>query len=83
MKVALANPGVDIWAHPGLFLVRNGLRLEKEQLEEVSELICGNNVAVEVNKKHNLPPEEWREMLSAKVSFVRGSDVHSVEELAR
>lgn len=83
LKTALTNPKVDIWAHPGLFLVRNNLTLEINYLDEVFEIAQENNVLIELNAKYNVPPKEWLDMLKDKVKFVRGSDVHSVTDFER
>ena len=83
LRIALANPKVDIWAHPGLFLKRNDFTLAVHQLEEIFEIAHQNNVLIEVNAKYNLPPKEWIDLSEDKVKFVRGSDVHDLRDLKR
>lgn len=83
VRTALANPRVDVWAHPGLFLAENNLTLKRSQLEEVFSLASENNVLIELNAKYNLPPKEWLHMLKGKVVLVRGSDVHSLKDFER
>ena len=83
VRTALANPGVDIWAHPGQFLVKNGLTLSRLQAEEIFDTVCRNNVLIELNSRYGMPPKDWRDMLKGKARFVRGDDVHSVTELKK
>ncbi len=83
LRIALTNPKVNIWAHPGLFLVRNNLTLERSQVEEIFSIACENNVLVELNVKYNVPPKEWLNVMKNKVKFVMGSDVHSLEDFLR
>jgi DNA polymerase (family 10)/putative hydrolase len=83
LKVALTNPKVDIWAHPGLFLVRNNITLRTEYLEKISGIAAENNVLVELNTRHNMPSKQWMPILKDKVTFVRGDDIHSLEDFKR
>jgi DNA polymerase (family 10)/putative hydrolase len=79
----LTNPIVDIWAHPGFFLSRNNLKLMRNQLEQITEIVSKKNILIELNSKYNMPPKEWLDMLKGKVNFVRGNDIHSLEDFKR
>lgn len=83
VKIALTNPMVDIWAHPGLFLIRNNLELEGHQIEEILEIAYINDVLIELNSKYNVPLKEWRGILTGKLKFVKGNDIHSLKDLQR
>jgi len=83
LKTALTNPNVDIWAHPGLFLARNGLRLNRSQIGEISSIAFQNNVLIELNAKYNMPPREWINIWKGTVRFVRGSDIHGLRDFER
>jgi len=80
LEIALANPRVDIWAHPGLFLVRNNIVLDVDRIAHILELAVDNDVLIEINKRYNLPLKEWLYALVEGVMFVRGGDVHRVED---
>ena len=82
LKKALSNPRVDIWAHPGLFLRTKNICLSDEEVGEIFSIASQKKVLIELNKKYCLPPKGW-EVIGKKrgVKFVRGSDVHKVEEL--
>jgi len=81
LKVALANPLVSMWAHPGLFLARNNMVLGKAEIEEITDIACRNDVLIETNAKHEMPPHEWVQLMAGRCTFVRGSDVHSLNDL--
>jgi len=80
LEIALTNPRVDIWAHPGLFLVRNNIVPDKDRIEHILELAVDNDVLIEINKKYNLPPKEWVDIRMEGVTFVRGGDIHRLED---
>jgi len=82
LKTALSNPRVDIWAHPGLFLRNKSLSLNEEEVEAVFEKASQENVLIELNEKYSVPSRDWMRIGKKKgVKFVKGSDVHSVEEI--
>jgi len=82
LKKALSNPRVDIWAHPGLFLRTKNICLSDEEVGEIFSIASQKNVLIELNEKYCLPPRGWEEIGKKRgVKFVRGSDVHKVEEL--
>ncbi len=83
LKIALTNPKVDIWAHPGLFLMKNNIRLTRSQIENILEVTYQNNVLIEISTKYNMPPKEWMNIKKGKIRFVRGDDVHSLEDWNR
>jgi len=83
LRIALANPKVDIWAHPGLFLGRNGLSLDARRLRGALDAARENNVLIELNAKYGLPPKEWLDVAGPGACLVRGSDAHSVEDLEK
>lgn len=80
LRIALANPKVDVWAHPGYFLAKNGLTVGKSQIEEISSIACQHNVLIELNTRYNMPPKEWLDILSSKAKFVKGNDIHSLSD---
>jgi histidinol phosphatase-like PHP family hydrolase len=82
LETALSNARVDIWAHPGLFLRTTNLYLREHEIEDILDIASHNNVLLELNEKYCLPPRSWVEIGGKKgVKFVRGGDIHSVEEL--
>jgi len=80
LRTALANPRVDVWAHPGLFLARNGLTLSKGQIEEIFSIARQNSVLIELNARYDMPPKEWLDILKDKAKFVKGNDTHGLDE---
>jgi DNA polymerase (family 10)/putative hydrolase len=82
LKRALTYPEVDIWAHPGLFLAKSNFTLTDEEIAEILDIAKKNEVLIEINKKYNLPPTKWCEIgLKNGLKFVKGSDVHSVDDM--
>ena len=82
LKKVLKNKYVNSWAHPGAFLIKNGLELSEEQLIYIFYVMNKMDVLLEINIKYQVPSETWKN-LSSKfgVKFVKGSDVHNVEHL--
>lgn len=83
LRIALASPKVDIWAHPGLFLIKNDLTLSNSQIEEVANIARRNSVLIELNARYDMPPKEWLDKLKGRVGFVRGSDIHSLSDFKK
>lgn len=62
-------------------VLENG-SLDDEEVEVIFEIASQKNVLIELNEKYSLPSMGWVEIGKKKgVKFVRGSDVHRVEEL--
>ncbi|VVB72566.1 phosphatase YcdX [uncultured archaeon] len=82
LKAVLKSRRVNAWAHPGLFLARNHLNLEEEDLSELLRIMKEHDVLLEINAKYQLPPQKWLALArSMGVQTVRGSDVHYLEAL--
>ncbi len=82
LKKVIKNKYVNAWAHPGLFLQRTGFSLTVDELRGIFNLMKRHDVLLEVNRRYNLPEKEWINMASEMgVKTVRGSDVHSIEQL--
>jgi len=79
---AIKNPYVNALAHPGYFLMKNKLSLNRNEVIYILTLMKENNVLLEINTKYNLPPKEWVELATnIGVKMVKGSDAHSKEEV--
>jgi len=84
LKSVLRNSYVNAWAHPGEFLSRHDLELPEKDLIEIFKLMREQDVLLEINRKYSVPPEKWVSMARRyNVRMVRGSDVHSTEDLRR
>ncbi len=71
------------WAHPGTFSTRTGITLAEDELNEIMELMARYRVAMEINTKYLTPDASWaRAAREAGVAIVRGSDIHSLKDLA-
>jgi DNA polymerase (family 10)/putative hydrolase len=82
LKAVLKSRRVNAWAHPGLFLARNGLNLADEDLRDLLRIMREHDVLLEINAKYQLPPQEWLHLAERLgVKTVRGSDVHHLEAL--
>lgn len=82
LKNMIKNPYVDVWAHPGLFYLRQNFNLSRKELDELSKLCAKNKILIEINLKYNLP--EKRLLFAAKknrIKFVYGLDAHSIDDL--
>jgi len=84
LKEAIRNEYTDAWAHPGLFFQKNKICLSKKALVNILDMMEKERVMLEINKKYNLPEVSWmNEGREIGVKMVRGSDIHSVEELKK
>ncbi len=79
LKKALKNPYVNTWAHPGLNL---SFELNKNELYDIMTIIKHNNVLIEINKKYNLPKNEFFTIVKEfEIPTVQGNDAHTIYEL--
>jgi len=84
LRRALTDPGVDIWAHPGLQPLQNNFQLTDKEITNVLESASHNDVLIEINRKYRMPPARWVKIGRERGAiFVRGSDIHSVKEMRR
>jgi DNA polymerase (family 10)/putative hydrolase len=82
LRVVLSYVYVNTWAHPGLFITRRDLDLADRELKGLLELMKYHEILLEVNRRYNLPPARWLDFAAeAGVEIVRGSDIHSIDEL--
>jgi putative hydrolase len=78
----LRNPVVDIWGHPTLYCVKNGISLDPGTLEILVDLCIEHEVLIEFNHKYGLPPADMRKIvMRRRAKHVFASDAHRVEEL--
>lgn len=78
----LRNPQVDIWGHPTLYAVRNGIPLGLETVESLIDLCTEQQVLIEFNGKYRLPSDAMRALVvERRAKYVFGSDAHRVEAL--
>lgn len=83
LKTALKNPFIETWAHPGLFLRKNNYSFESEKLKEIYTIMREYDVALEINKKYQVPPAHWLHLAEIyKIGVIRGSDAHHSDELS-
>jgi histidinol phosphatase-like PHP family hydrolase len=72
---------LDTWAHPGLFLHKNELKLPEIELIKIFKLMSEYDVLLEINRKYNMPHETWYDIAEKYgVKKVFGNDIHSIEE---
>lgn len=58
------------------------MEIAPDVLKDMLKQMEHNNILLEVNRKYNLPGQEWiEEAERICLKIVRGSDVHSIEEL--
>lgn len=82
LKNMIKNPYVDVWAHPGLFYLRQNFNLSKEEMDEITKLCAKNKVLMEINLKYNLPEKKLlNQAKKNKVKFIFGLDAHSIKDL--
>jgi DNA polymerase (family 10)/putative hydrolase len=78
----LRNPQVDIWGHPTLYCVKQGISLDYATLESVVELCIEHDVLIEFNQKYRLPSTAMRDLVRRRrATYVFGSDAHRVEDV--
>lgn len=84
IKRTLKNRFINTWAHPGLLLKKYSLELNDSELEEIFSLMNKEEVLLEINNKHNLPTKKWLSLANQfDVCCVRGSDVHTIQNLRK
>jgi putative hydrolase len=82
LRSMLRNPQVDIWGHPTLYAVKQGIALDQATLESVVDLCIEHDVLIEFNHKYRLPSAAMREQVRCRgAKYVFGSDAHRVEDL--
>jgi len=82
LKSVFQDKRVNTWAHPGHFLARQKMEIDSDALKDIMKQMMHNNILLEVNRKYNLPEKGWvEEAERIGLMIVRGSDVHSIEEL--
>jgi putative hydrolase len=85
VKIAIQNPHVNAWGHPGLFFKKHPqLSLNQDQLEEIFALMKAHSVLLEINGRYRLPPEDWLQVYSKHgLPLANGGDLHSVDDFER
>jgi len=74
---------VNTWAHPGAFLNRFNLALMESEIVAILKEMAKRDIALESNRKYAVPEDLWIELAARYcVPIVRGSDVHTVEDLS-
>jgi len=82
LKRVFRDKRVNTWAHPGHLLERQNMEIDSDILKDIMKQMKHNNILLEVNRKYSLPGKEWvEEAERIGLKLVRGSDVHSIEEL--
>jgi putative hydrolase len=81
LEAALKNRYVNAWAHP---VTSQGMDFPEDRLREIFDLMRNRDVLFELNEKYGDPAEDRMTLARGRgVSFVRGSDVHFVEDLKK
>jgi len=58
------------------------MEIDPDVLKDMLKQMEHNNILLKVNRKYNLPRKGWiEEAERVSLIIVRGSDVHSIEEL--
>ena len=84
LEAALKNRYVNAWAHPVTSSRGQGMDLPEERLKEIFDLMRTRDVLFELNEKYGDPAEAWTTLARERgVSFVRGSDVHFMQDLRK
>ena len=84
LKKSLENRYINAWAHPGLFLYKNNLKLSMDQIKDVFKIVKNNGILLEINSKYNLPPINFVKLgKEMGIKFVRGDDIHSLVDFSR
>lgn len=82
IRKAIKNRFVNTWAHPGLFLKKNNLKINEKSLLDILKLLKRNDVLLEINRKYDLPPEDWNDPIKRlRINKINGNDIHSVSEI--
>lgn len=82
LKTALKKNYVCTWAHPYSYFLKNCVTLPHDALLELFELMKINQISLEINEKYGGLPSEWVDLARrCGVFMLRGSDVHSIEDL--
>lgn len=83
LRSVISSGRAHTWAHPGTFSARTGIALAEDELREIMGLMARHRVALEVSTKYMTPDAGWLALAQETgVATVRGSDIHSLEDLA-
>jgi putative hydrolase len=78
----LRNPQVDIWGHPTLYCLKQGITLDHATVERIVDLCIEHDVLIEFNQKYRLPSAAMRALVRRRqAAYVSGSDAHRVDDL--
>ena len=84
LEAALKNRHVNAWAHPATLFLGQTTDFPEERLREIFDLMRRRDVLFELNEKYGDPAEAWMTLArESGVSFVRGSDVHFMQDLSK
>lgn len=78
VRAMLANPDVDVWAHPFAYAQREGFDLGPDERAAVLDAVRTNDVFFELNLRRPTTAVSLRDEL-ADVPTVVGHDLHDVE----
>lgn len=78
----LVENGIDVFAHPTLYAVRNRIYLNEGDFHTIANLCLNHDVLIEKNMKYNLLGIKFKRVgLNLNCKFVQGSDAHKISEL--
>lgn len=84
LQAVLTNKYISAWAHPGSIQRYPGFTLPEPKLDRVFKLMGEHDVLLEINRARCAIPDHWLPLLTKyRIRFVKGSDVHSLEDLGR
>ena len=84
IKNMLKNPSVDIWGHPLLHARKKEYDISSDKWRKIVLIAKENNKIIEFNNRHNVPSEEFRDIVKEmNCLFTLSSDAHRKEEIRK
>lgn len=84
IQVIYEYPELETWLHPSLFLLKNQINISISEIANLLHLMKQKNIAIEINSSYQLPTQNWKPIMkSLNTHFVRGDNIHSIDELIK
>jgi len=85
LAIAITNPYVNAWGHPGLFFLKHPeLTPDIARLEPIFASMQQHQVLLEINPRYQLPLPAWLEAYAKYgLPVANGGDLHSVDDFQR
>ncbi len=81
MIICLQKYPISVWAHPFLLPHKKKWKVEQKHIEDLVRICSKQNIAVEFNKRYQMPGEHTKEFFlqDSNLMIVNGEDMHEIK----